>query len=371
MSVAGSAEVPTEMSPSYDRLREMKSFDETKLGVKGLVDNGVTNIPKFFILPTEDLINSQAPTPVQKGIPIVDLDRVGREDRRKEIVKEIREVLETWGFFHVINHGIPQRVLDEMIQGARRFHEESDEEKMAFYSRDPNKKVRFVSNFDLYQSKAANWRDTLGCIMAPNFEGPEALPKSCRDILMEYSRHMKIVGETLFVLLGEVLGLRPSHFNDMGCMDGHFLLSHYYPACPEPEITIGTSRHSDNGFLTLLLQDEIGGLQVLHQDRQWVDMPPVPGALVVNVADLLQLVTNDKLKSVVHRVKAQRVGPRISVACFFSTHMCPSTKLYGPIKELLSEENPPKYREVTIRDYMTHFQAIGLGGESPLNHFKV
>ncbi|XP_068646106.1 1-aminocyclopropane-1-carboxylate oxidase homolog 1-like [Aristolochia californica] len=370
MAVAGAAEIPSEIPPSYDRLREMKSFDETKLGVKGLVDAGVTNIPRFFILPSEDLRNNHAPSPVQKGIPIVDLDRVGQEDRRKEIVKEIRGVLETWGFFQVINHGIPQRVLDEMIQRVKRFNEES-EEKVAFYSRDPDKRVKFVSNFDLYQSKAANWRDTLSCLMAPNFEDPEELPEICRDILMEYSEYMKRVGDTIFALLSEVLGLGPKYFDDMGCMDGHVLLSHYYPACPEPEITIGTSKHSDSGFLTLLLQDEIGGLQVLHQDREWVDVPPVRGALVVNIADLLQLVTNDKFKSVVHRVKAQKVGPRISIACFFTTHTYPSNKLFGPIKELLSEENPPKYREVTTRDYLMHYYALGLGGEPALNHFRL
>lgn len=95
------------------------------------------------------------------------------------------------------------------------------------------------------------------------------------------------LGTTLFELLSEALGLNPNHLKDMGCAEGLIALCHYYPACPEPELTIGTTKHSDNDFLTVLLQDHIGGLQVLYQDK-WIDITPVPGALVVNVGDLLQ-----------------------------------------------------------------------------------
>ena len=97
------------------------------------------------------------------------------------------------------------------------------------------------------------------------------------------------LGTLLFELLSEALELNPNHLNDMDCSEGLAVLGHYYPTCPQPELTMGTAKHADNDFLTVLLQDHIGGLQVrLH--NKWFDIPPVPGALVVNIGDLLQVI---------------------------------------------------------------------------------
>lgn len=109
-----------------------------------------------------------------------------------------------------------------------------------------------------------------------------------RDILMEYSKQVEKLAILLLELLSEALGLNSNYLKDTGRAKGHALLCHYSPPCPERELTLATSKQADSCFLTVLLQDHIGGPQVLHEDR-WIDRHPIPGALVVNIGDLLQV----------------------------------------------------------------------------------
>lgn len=359
----------------FHRRAELQAFDDTKAGVKGLLSDpsstATTAIPRIFHLPDDDPIDA-VPTSLPAGgtlhVPVIDLGAGDADAVAEQVGRAARE----WGFFQLVGHGVPAEVMEAMISGVRRFHEdETAESKAALYSRDPMRKVKWNCNFDLFQSRTANWRDTLFCWMAPEPPMPEEIPSTCREIMMLYSEHMTMLGGTLFELLSRALGLNPTYLKDMECCRGHYLLSHYYPECPQPDLTLGTSRHSDSGFLTILLQDQLGGLQVMH-DNQWVDVQPIPGAFVINVADLLQLISNDEFISVEHRVLASNRGPRISVACFFTMFFSPlSTIMYGPIEELLSEDNPPLYRKIMIKDYISHYYSKGLSGKSALADFKL
>ncbi|KAI3700727.1 hypothetical protein L2E82_45365 [Cichorium intybus] len=355
---ATTASVPS----AYDRPTELKAFDETKSGVKGLVDAGIRQVPPIFINPPE----TAAKTSTAFEIPVIDL---GSTDRASTVEK-IRMASENLGFFQVVNHGIPVSIMDEVLQGVRRFLEQDVEVRKRFYTRDNVRPVVYNSNFDLYTSPAANWRDTFFTFMAPSPPPPEELPEVCRDIQIEYSNHVMKLGGLLFRLISEALGLNENHLRDLDCDKGLVFIGNCYPACPQPDLTMGANKHTDDGFLTVLLQDEIGGLQILHQN-QWIDVPPTPGALVINIGDLLQLISNDKMRSVEHRVLANEKGPRVSVACFFSTSLAPSTKVYGPIKELVSDDNPARYRETTVHDFVHYSFSKGLDGTPRLLHLKL
>ncbi|GFQ08507.1 1-aminocyclopropane-1-carboxylate oxidase homolog 7, partial [Phtheirospermum japonicum] len=97
---------------------------------------------------------------------------------------------------------------------------------------------------------------------------------------------------------------------------------------------------------------------------------PTPGALVVNVGDLLQLVSNGKFKSNVHRAIVSHIGPRISVACFFSGPVN-GAKIYGPIKELISEESPALYKDVALGEYVSKFISTSQDNYRALDYYKV
>ncbi|XP_010486383.1 PREDICTED: 1-aminocyclopropane-1-carboxylate oxidase homolog 3-like [Camelina sativa] len=361
---------------SFDRASELKAFDEMKTGVKGLVDAGVSKIPRIFHHPSATLSN---PKPLSsdllhlKTIPTIDLGGRVFEDvtKRKNAVEGIKKAAAKWGFFQVINHGVSLDLLEKVKDGVRDFHDQSPEVRKGLYSRDFSRRFLYLSNFHLFSSPSTSWRDTLACTMAPNPPKPHDLPEIRGDVMLEYSKQVMVLGEFLFELLSEALGLNPYHLKDMDCSKGLIMLSHYYPPCPEPDLTLGTSQHSDISFLTVLLPDQIEGLQV-RREGYWFDVHHVPGALVINIGDLLQLITNDKFISLEHRVLANRATrARVSVACFFTTGVRPDPRVYGPITELVSEENPPKYREITIREYTTYSNAKGLDGTSALLHLKI
>ncbi|CAN1151785.1 1-aminocyclopropane-1-carboxylate oxidase homolog 11 [Linum perenne] len=183
------------------------------------------------------------------------------------------------------------------------------------------------------------------------------------EIVPKYTSEMNKLGDLLFELLSEGLGLESNHLKDIGCPDIVGFVLHYYPPCPQPELAVACVHHTDIDFLTVIVQDEVRGLQVLHHNS-WIDVSYIPGALVVNKLETLQLISNDK-------VKAQKVGPRVSNATFFGHGSSKFTRLYGPIKELVSEKNPPKYKEITIRDFYRASYEKGVDGTSILPRLKL
>lgn len=170
---------------SFDRDSELKAFDETKTGVKGLVDTGISKIPRIFHHPSPNLAN---PKPLSSDlqhlttIPTIDLGGGVFQDetKRKNTVDGIKDAAEKWGFFQMINHGISLDLLERMKDGVRGFNEQDPEVKKQYYSRDFSREFVYTSNFDLYAPSPACWRDTFYCYMAPNPPKPQDLPAICR-----------------------------------------------------------------------------------------------------------------------------------------------------------------------------------------------
>lgn len=359
-------ELKNEETSDYDILKELTEFNDSKAGVKGLVDSGIVKIPKFFIHPEDKLPKAD----VQLDLPVVSLNGFENTNRRAEIVAGIREASEKWGFFRITNHGIPDAVMDEVLQGGRQFHEQPKESKMEFYTRDLAKRVKYYSTADLFITKIGQWKDSVACDFEDDRVDGVGLPSVFREAMCNYAECLIHLKNLLSQLLSEALCLTSDYLASLKCLQTQKISCHYYPPCPQPELTLGTSKHSDPNFMTILLQDNIGALQILHQN-QWIDVPPVKGSLLINIGDLLQLITNDRFKSMLHRVLAKHEGPRISVASFFYPSTKDILKPYGPIKELLSDDNQPKYKKISTKEFITYFISKERDGTPYLPHFKL
>jgi len=223
MSITKAA-VPVAAHGGYDRRRELlQAFDDTKAGVKGLVDAGVTTIPAIFRHhrqhgPQVSSSSSSSGSNIS-SIPVIDLSAASAAEAgaREEVVAQVKAAAETVGFFQLVNHGVPDELLSEMLASVRRFNEAPPEAKLPYYTRDSRRKLRFNSNFDLFQSPAANWRDTLFCEAAPEPPRAEELPPAVRHVMLEYGGAAREVAARVLALLSEALGLSPGHLAGMGC----------------------------------------------------------------------------------------------------------------------------------------------------------
>ncbi|XP_004236932.1 1-aminocyclopropane-1-carboxylate oxidase homolog 4 [Solanum lycopersicum] len=350
--------------PNSDRLEQLKQFDESKIGVKGLVDKGLTTIPSFFIHSEESNPEPKTRSSNNHCIPVVDFSA-----SRETVVEQVHRASTSLGFFQIINHSVPVSAINRIVGSIKSFNEQNNELKMKYYSRDITHGAAYSTNFDLYNSKAASWRDTLQVRLSPTPPDWEYVPEVCREAVMEWDKEVVKIGEELMGLLCEGLGVEKDRLKELSCLDGRVMAAHYYPYCPQPELTKGLTPHTDPGVLTVLVQNEMSGLQVKFGE-DWVDLKPIPGAIVINIGDILQIISNDEYKSVVHRVLANPFQePRVSVAIFFNPGQRENS--FGPLPELISDEKPAVYREFMYTDYMGRFFSKELDGKTLTNYYRV
>ncbi|KAL3510492.1 hypothetical protein ACH5RR_029893 [Cinchona calisaya] len=370
------AHPPSQPDPTSQntRLQEIKQFDESKIGVKGLVDRGLTTIPSFFIHPNppeQNPKNSPAANvdPISKLDPKPTIPVIDFSAPRSALVDQLRRASSSLGFFQIINHSVPPSSINKILGSIQQFFELPEEKKMEYYTRDMTRGAAYSTNFDLYQSKAASWRDTFQMGLSPNPPKWENVPVTFREAVAEWDKQVAKISEEVMGILCEGLGLERSDDELKELWDGRVMATHYYPYCPQAELTAGLTSHTDPGLLTVLVQNEVLGLQV-KVGEEWVDVVPVEGAIVFNIGDNFQIMSNDQYKSVEHRVFANPLrNPRVSIAVFLTPghrdHLC------GPFPELISAEKPAVYRQFTLSDYMARFFTKELDGKTLTNYYRI
>ncbi|GLU17989.1 hypothetical protein SLE2022_343130 [Rubroshorea leprosula] len=362
------------MAPSFDDASSLFNFVvHGGNGIKGMVDLGLKQVPQAYVQPPEERIHKLDAHRHEQ--PPIDLSMLDGPDRDR-VAQQIVRAAETLGFFQVVNHGVPLELLESLKESAHGFFGQPPEKK-AIYRKDvsPSPLVTYGTSFAPEKEKALEWKDYISMKYTNDADALQYWPKECRNVSLEYVQSStNMVRKLMEILIGH-LGAKLDDSMIDALIGSKMVNMNFYPACPNPELTIGVGRHSDLGSLTVLLQDGIGGLYVKVEEDvdfatkgEWVEIPPLAGALVINIGDTLQILSNGKYKSAEHRVRTTSASSRVSVPVF--TMPKPTEKI-APLPEMIEKDGVARYREVVFADYMKNFFGNVHDGKKSLDFAEI
>ncbi|KAM3244045.1 hypothetical protein ACQJBY_055760 [Aegilops geniculata] len=251
------------------------------------------------------------------SFPVINMEKL-ETGERGAAMEVIRDACENWGFFELLNHGISHELLDEVERVSKAHYAASREEQFKEFAArtlEAGEKGADVKDVD--------WESTFFVrhLPASNLADLPDLDRHYRQVMKEFASEIERLAEKVLDLLCENLGLEQGYLKrafagSKGPTFGTKVSS--YPPCPRPDLVDGLRAHTDAGGVILLFQDDqVSGLQLL-KDGAWVDVPPMRHAIVVNIGDQLEVITNGRYKSVMHRVLTRPDGNRMSLASFYN-----------------------------------------------------
>jgi isopenicillin N synthase-like dioxygenase len=265
-------------------------------------------------------------------IPLIDIAalRTNAHDGVDEVAARIVAACEIAGFFYVSGHGVSNSTIAEIFDAADWFFAAPQALRDALDVKTspnfrgyvpmgiigPNKPRRMLEAFQMMLDLPPDDPDVrAGNIMAGPNRWPDGAP-AFRAAMEAYFAAMMDLTRRLLSAFARGLRLPDDFFS------AHFRkpltqlrLLHYPPQPPDSD-AVGVEAHTDTGAFTILLQDDVGGLEVRTRDGRWIAAPPISGALVINIADMMQRWTNGRFVSTPHRVRNRTGRDRISVPFF-------------------------------------------------------
>jgi isopenicillin N synthase-like dioxygenase len=292
-----------------------------------------------------------APYPLER-LPTLDLRRF--ETDRDNFLAEVRAAARDAGFFYLVGHGIEPKLIDEVLTLSRRFFALSEGDKRAIemihsphfrgYNRAGLEHTRgkpdWREQIDIgaerealpFDPTAPAWRRLQG----PN-QWPDALPE-LKPALLRYQADVTALAIRVLRAFAAALKQPDDIFEPIYTPAPNQLLKIIrYPGRAVGEDDQGVGAHKDSGFVTILLQDKVAGLQV-EGEHGWIDAPPAPGTFVVNIGEILELASNGYLRANVHRVVSPPVGgDRLSVAFFLGARLDATVPILNLPPELAAQ----------------------------------
>ncbi|XP_015055373.1 gibberellin 2-beta-dioxygenase 8-like [Solanum pennellii] len=282
-------------------------------------------------------------------LPLINLHQLnyGNKFEREECKKKIAKASREWGFFQVVNHGVSPNILGQMRT-----------EQVKLFKKTFNEKINIDKSLNFSEGSYRWGTPTATCLRQISWSEAFHVPlsdvskgfSSLSSTMEEFATTLSELAQELARLLAEELGdyynYKLDYFKETCLSSTCYLRMNRYPACPISPQLFGLMPHTDSDFLTILHQDEIGGLQ-LFRDGKWISVKPNPEALIINIGDLFQAWSNGVYRSVEHRVVTNKFRERFSTAFF----LCPSYDT-----EILSCVEPCLYKKFTFREFRQQVQ---------------
>ncbi|KAL5866150.1 hypothetical protein ACOSQ3_003664 [Xanthoceras sorbifolium] len=285
---------------------------------------GVPYVPHRYVLPP-----SERPIPIANSsntLPIIEISSLQDPTLRFHTVNEIRRACKEIGFFQVINHGIPLSIMKEALATATEFFNLPIKEKLLLESDNVYDPVRYGTSLNHTTDKVHFWRDFIKHYSHPISKWIHLWPLNPPDYkekMGNYAKAVQVLQKQLLEAVLESLGLNLNYL-DKEIEEGMQVMAvNCYPACPEPDLTLGMPPHSDYGSITILLQNYLG--------------------------DQLEVLSNGNYRSVVHRVTVSKEKKRLSIV---SLHSLALNKKIGPASKLVDDLNPVSYKEFSFNEFL-------------------
>lgn len=305
-------------------------------------------------------------------IPVIDMQKlVSEENIVNTELEKLHMACQEWGFFQLINHGVSSQLLEKVEFETQEFLNLPIEEKEKF-ARKEGDAEGFGQALVFSEQQKLDWADILYMVTLPSeMRKPHLFPKlplSFRETLEVYSVEVNNLAMNILKQIAKALGMKLEDMTMFLENGQQSMRINNYPPCPQPELAIGLAAHSDPGGLTILLQvGETEGLQII-KDGLWTPVAPLPNSFIVNIGDILEIITNGIYKSVEHRATVNSGNARVSLATFHSPKPLGDV---GPAPSLITPEIPAKFKRISLVEYYTRTFSRELRSKSNLDAMRI
>ncbi|KAL5572853.1 hypothetical protein UlMin_022450 [Ulmus minor] len=267
-------------------------------------------------------------------------------------LSSLAETCKTWGFFHIKNHGISNELCTKICSISKQVFNLPSETKLKLgpFSSTKTYTPHFIASpfFESLRVSGPNFLESAQCSADVLFDQHNSL---FSEMLQEYGSKMaevsKKIVEILLKSLGE--GFEKKYEAEFKNCHGYMRINNYSPPKNLEDETEGLGMHTDMSCVTIVYQDEIGGLQVRSKDGKWLDINPCEGTLLVNIGDMLQAWSSEKLRSSDHRVVLRKPENRFSLAFFWCFE---DEKVIMAPDDVVGEGNMRIYKPFLCSDYL-------------------